>query len=157
VVHDQRRMYALSLYNHPPALQLRTLIPLTVLTVIHIILHWQLGIITTRPSIILRYIIVQGGLALIISWLGNEIGLTFALFMALIGEAVGLFGLTRKGLSAGIYYLILLTIGLLQTSSWDSSGVPIVVTIPMVIFVVIYVALYMRQNEAGTGTISAAN
>ncbi|HLA07286.1 MAG TPA: sensor histidine kinase [Anaerolineales bacterium] len=141
-------MYAMSLRNNPTARQLRILIPFTVFTIVHIILHWQLGKITTRPSRILWYIIIQGVLALIISWLGNEIGMTFALFMALIGEAVGLLGLTRQGLFAGIYYLILLTIGLLQTTGWNSSGPLLLTTIPMIVFVVIYVTLYMRQNDA---------
>lgn len=141
-------LYAISLYNNPPARQMGTLIPFSVLTLVHIILHWQLGRIATRPSKILLYIIIQGILALIISDLGNEIGMSFALFMALIGEAVGLFGLTRQSLFAGIYYLILLIINLLQISGWAASGLLLLITIPMVIFVVIYVTLYMRQNEA---------
>lgn len=141
-------MYVISLRNHPDTRQLGILIPFTVCTLVHIILHWQLGRIATHPFKIFWYTIIQGGLAFIISLLGNELGMTFALFMALIGETVGLLGLTRQGLFAGIYFLMLLTTGLLQTVGWDSSGMFLLGTVPMVIFVVIYVTLYMRQNEA---------
>jgi len=148
-------MYAMSLYNNPTVRQPGILIPLTVFVLVHIILHWQLGKITTQPNKILWYTI--GVLAILISWLGNEIGLAFALFMALIGEAAGLFGLSRQGLSAGIYYLILLAISLLQISGWNTSGPLLLTTIPMVIFVVIYVTLYMRQNEAREHAQALAN
>jgi len=141
-------IYVITLINTPTLRQLGTLIPFTALLLIHIVLHWQLENISIHANRTIWYIIFQGVLALIISWFGNSIGVTFALFMALIGEAVGLLGLTRQGISAGIYYLILLTITLLQTSGWDSSRSLLLGTIPMVIFVVIYVVLYMRQNEA---------
>jgi len=141
-------MYALSVYNHPDIRQPIILIPFTFLTIIHIVLHLYLGTITKSPSKIFWYIVIQGGLAFTISLLGKEMGLTFAFFMALIGEVVGLLGLTRQGLFAGIYYLILLTLGLFQTSSWDSFRLILLGTIPMVLFVVMFVSLYMRQNDA---------
>ena len=141
-------IYVVTLINQPAVRQLGVLIPYTALLLIHMGLHWQLENITKQPNWVLWYMIVQGGLALIISWLGNETGMTFALFMALIGEAVGLLRLTRQGLLACIYYLILMGIHLLQRSRQDSLGPLIVGTIPMVIFVVTYVTLYMRQNEA---------
>lgn len=141
-------IYVLTLINHPVMRQLGILIPYTVLLLIHMGLHWQLENITKRSNWIFWYMIIQGGLALIISWMGNETGMTFALFMALVGEAVGLLRLTRQGLLAGVYYLILMVISLLQRPGQGSLGSLLLGTIPMVIFVVIYVTLYMRQNEA---------
>lgn len=149
-------IYIVDLINIPSLRQLRTLIPFTILLVIHVVLHWQLENILQRPNRTIWYIIAQGALALIISSLGNNIGLTFALFMALIGEAVGLFSLTRQGLLAGVYYMILLAINLFQISGWYSSGMLIIGAIPMVVFVVIYVTLYMRQNEAREQALSIA-
>jgi NarL family two-component system sensor histidine kinase YdfH len=74
--------------------------------------------------------------------------MTFALFMGLLGEAIGLFGLTRRGwLSAG-YYLALLVISLILVLGWASSGPFLLTAIPMVIFVILFVSLYIRQNEA---------
>ena len=150
-------VYVTTLNTTPSVRELKTLIPFTVLLVIHIVLHWQLENITKRTSRTFWYIIVQGVLALITSWLGNNIGLIFALFMALIGEAVGLLGLTRQGLYAGVYYLILLAVNLLQISGWNTSGSLLLTTVPMVIFVVIYVTLYMRQNEAREQAQTLAN
>lgn len=141
-------MYIISLVNEPAVRQAKILIPLTALLVVHIILHWQLERITRYQPRILWYIVIQGVLAFVISILSNSIGMTFALFMALLGEAVGLLRLTRAGWLAGIYYLTLMVLGLVQRSGWASSGFLLLGTIPMVIFVVIYVTLYMRQNEA---------
>ena len=141
-------LYVVTLIHQPALRQWAILIPYTALLLVHMGLHWQLENITKRSNWTFWYMIVQGGLALIISWLGNETGMTFALFMALIGEAVGLLRLTRQGLLAGVYYLILMVIILIQRPRQDSLGPLLLGTIPMVIFVVIYVTLYMRQNEA---------
>ena len=138
----------ITVINTPDLQQLGKLIPFTVFLIVHIVLHWQLENLMKRPGRIFWYIIVQGVLGLIISSMGNNTGIAFAVSMALIGEAVGLLGLTRQGLLAGVYYLILLVIILFQISGWDTSGMLILGTIPIVLFVVIYVTLYMRQNEA---------
>jgi NarL family two-component system sensor histidine kinase YdfH len=51
-------------------------------------------------------------------------------------------------LLAGVFYLVLLVVSLMQFSGWASSIKVLWTIIPMTIFVVIYVALYMRQHEA---------
>jgi len=140
--------YAITLYNEPASRQLGALVPFTVLILVHILLHWQLGKITEDPAKLFWYILIQGVLVLAILTYAKNIGMIFALFMGLIGEAVGLFRLTRRGLLAGVYYLILMVISLVQLSGWNSSGMILLGTVPMVIFVVVYVSLYMRQNEA---------
>ena len=153
-------MYAMTLYNEPASRQLGALIPFTVLTLVHIILHWQLGKIIENPTKLFTklfwYIIIQGVLVLVISIYAKNIGMIFALFMGMIGEAVGLFRLTRRGLLAGVYYLVLMAASLIQLSGWDSSGLLLLGTIPMVIFVIIFVSLYMRQNEAREQALSLA-
>jgi NarL family two-component system sensor histidine kinase YdfH len=141
-------IYFVTLANAPALKQPGRLIPFTALLVVHIALHWLLEEIIKRPGRAIWYIIVQGVVALVISWMSNNTAMTFVLFMALIGEAVGLFNLTRQGLLAGIYYLVLLSVNLIQLMGWDSSGLFLLGTIPMVVFVVIYVTLYMRQMNA---------
>ncbi len=120
-------------------------IPFTVLLIIHVILHWYLERIIPYRFGVLWYIIIQGILAILISWLGGSLGIIFAVFMALLGEAVGLYGLTRRGLLAGVYYLVLLLISFVQFSGWEASGWLMVGTLPMALFVVIYVLLYVRR------------
>ena len=141
-------MYAMTLYNEPATRQLGSLVPFTVLILAHILLHWYLGKILEKPSILFWYILIQGVLVLLILIYAKNIGMVFALYMGLIGEAIGLFRLTQRGLLAGVYYLVLMTASLVQLTGWDSSGLLLLGTIPMVLFVIIYVSLYMRQNEA---------
>ena len=140
-------LYFISLNNDPSLKQPSALIPFTAFVIIHIVLHWRLENTIKHTNKPIWYIVIQGVLAFLISGMSNE-GMALALFMALIGEAVGLFGLSRQGLLAGVYYLILLVIILSQSSGWGSPGLVVIGTIPMVIFVVIYVTLYMRQNDA---------
>ena len=118
------------------------------LVIVHIILHWYLEKITERPKVIFWYIIVQGGLAFSISWMAGQIGVVFATFMGLLGEAVGLFGLTRRALLASVFYLILAAITISQATDLISIGWMLLGIIPMIIFVVVYVTLYIRQLEA---------
>jgi len=138
----------ITITNNPSLHEAGILIPFILVLVIHLALHWQIENITKQASRIIWYIIVQGIFAFILSWIGSETGLAFALFMALIGEEIGLLGLTRQGLLAGGFYLSLLVISLLHTLGWASAGWVLLGTAPLVIFVVIYVTLYMRQNDA---------
>ena len=119
-----------------------------VLVLVHILLHWVLGIIESQPKKLFWYIIVQGVLASTISWMSGQIGVVFALFMGLLGEAVGLFGLKRRAFFSGVYYLTLAAVNATQVADPAIIGWTLVGIVPMVIFVVAYVALYMRQTEA---------
>ena len=94
------------------------------------------------------YVIVQGGLAFVISWMAGQIGMVFASFMGLLGEAVGLFGLNRRALLASVFYLMLGAVNISQTSELISLGWTLLFVIPMILFVVVYVTLYIRQLEA---------
>ena len=74
--------------------------------------------------------------------------MVFALFMGLIGESVGLLGIKRWGLLALTYYLIFSMICFANLTGINSIGGYWLVTIGVVIFIVIYVTMYMRQTEA---------
>ena len=120
----------------------------SLLTLVHILLHWYLEKITSKPNLLLWYIIVQGGIAFSISWMSGQIGMVFALFTGLLGEAVGLFGLTRPALLASVFYLFLASIIISQTMELVSIWWLLLMAIPVIIFVVVYVTLYMRQLAA---------
>ena len=141
-------LYVISLRSTPSLLQPWTFLVFTGLTVLHIILHFLLGIIIEQPRRITGYVLFQGGLTFLISSLAQNIGMNFALFMGLLGEAIGLFGLTRRGLLFAGYYLVLLVISLIQFSGLAGSVPFLLTTIPVVLFVILFVSLYMRQNEA---------
>jgi NarL family two-component system sensor histidine kinase YdfH len=131
--------------------ELRTPLMLSIffiLVILHILLHWHLEKIAERPNALIWYVIVQGGLAFVISWMAGQIGMVFAAFMGLLGEAVGLFGLNRRALLASVFYLMLGAVNISQASELISLGWMLLFVIPMIIFVVVYVVLYMRQAEA---------
>ena len=128
-------------------------VPLTVFVYLalvlgHILLHWILGTIASQLRKVFWYIIFQGVLAFIIAWMSGQIGVVFALYMGLLGEAVGLFGLKRSAFFSGAYYLTLATVNAALMMDLASVGWAVVGIVPMVFFVVAYVALYMRQADA---------
>ena len=141
-------MYVVTLINTKSVRQPVILFIFTGLTLIHILLHWQLGRIINHPRKTTLYILVQGVLAFMILLFAKNLFIIIALYMILLGEAVGLFGLTRRGLLAAIYYLVLLSVSLINLSGWASSANLLLSTLPIAVFVILFVALYMRQNEA---------
>jgi len=119
-----------------------------ILVIVHILLHWVLKTIVSQPRKVFWYIIAQGILAFAISWMSGQIGMIFASFMGLLGEAVGLSGLNWRALLASVYYLMLGAVALVQISELVSLGWTLLGVIPMILFVVVYVTLYVRQTEA---------
>ena len=137
-----------SMFQKPELQVPLTAILYLILVIAHILLHWVLGMIASQPKKVFWYIIVQGMLAFFISWMSGQIGMVFAAFMGLLGEAVGLLGLTRRALLASVFYLVLGAVNVAQTSDFVSLGWTLLGIIPMILFVVVYVTLYMRQIEA---------
>ena len=118
------------------------------LMILHIALHWGLERIMKLPHRTTWYVIVQGILAFSITYLSNNIGMIFCLYMALIGEGIGFLGLNRWGLLTTGFYLILSLgnyniISGIENTIWWAVGL-----LPMVVFVGFYVTLYIRQFEA---------
>ena len=82
-------MYIWSLITNPALLSPGIFIIYTMLTITHMALHWCLLIIGEEEKWFWPYVIVQGLLAFTITELSQNIGMIFALYMALIGEIVG--------------------------------------------------------------------
>lgn len=141
-------MYAIALIEKPELRQPWQLIVFTGLMVGHVILHLLIEKIILNPKLTIAYIIVQGILGFTISWMAGYEGIIFAIFMALLGETVGMLGLTRATLVASLYYLTLAYINLRQIMDEGSTGWMLIGIIPVIIFVVTYVTLYRRQTDA---------
>ena len=141
-------MYVITLINTRSLRQPLYLLIFTGLTLAHILLHWQLGRLIDQPRKLTWYILVQGVLAFAILLFTKNILMTNVLFMIMIGEAIGIFGLTRRGMAAAAYFWALLVLNLAILSGWDAPGILLLGTVPTVLFVIIFVGLYMRQNEA---------
>ncbi len=120
----------------------------TGLTIIHITLHWSLIKIDQKPNLFWPYVLVQGSLAFIITLLSQNMGMIFALYLALLGEVIGAGQSKGKTISAGIFFLFLSLISFILLMGLDQSLGWVLGTIPMVIFVVMYVSLYTRESKA---------
>ncbi len=141
-------MYVTTLFSNPRVLQPVRLIPFTILVIVHLVLHWRLEKLIKNPVWIPRYVIFQGAIAFTIILISESIVLPIALFMGLIGEAIGLLGITRWGALATVYYIVLGTINILLVVDIKSMWGWLTGLIPMLFFVVIYVTLYQRQMDA---------
>jgi NarL family two-component system sensor histidine kinase YdfH len=142
-------MYVFTLVTVPEVRQPIVFILFTLLIVLHLSLHLFLEKISEQDSSwVTGYLIVQGLLAFAISMIAGTVGMTFALFMGMIGESVGLLGIKRRGLLALAYFLTLSMVSFANFVRIDSIGWWALGTVPIVLFVVIYVTMYMRQIEA---------
>jgi two-component system, NarL family, sensor histidine kinase YdfH len=143
-------MYILALVENPALRQPGWAILFTSLMLLHVALHWTLVLspVLHTPNRRLLYILGQGLLAFIITYLAQNIGMVFALYMALIGEALGFLGLSRWSLLATLYYLSLSLINFLLLNNMGGALVWLLTIIPVVVFVGMYVTLYLRQTEA---------
>jgi two-component system, NarL family, sensor histidine kinase YdfH len=143
-------MYILALVENPALRQPGLAILFTGLMIIHATLHWILVLspVLHTPKRRLFYILGQGLLAFIITYLAQNIGMVFALYMALIGEVLGILGLNRRSLLAALYYLSLSLINFLLLNDVGGALFWLITIIPVVIFVGMYVTLYLRQMDA---------
>lgn len=141
-------IYVVTLVNTASVRQPVPLVIFTGLILVHTLLHWQLGRIINHPRKTTWYILAQGALAFAILLFVNNLYMIIGLYMILLGEAFGLFGLLRRSLFAAVYYLVLLSANVIYLVGWAESGVLILNIIPIAIFVILSVTFYMRQNEA---------
>lgn len=141
-------MYALTLINTESVRQPVKIIMFTGLTLVHTLLHWQLGKIINDLRKTTWYILIQGALACMMLLFVDNLYMIIALYMILLGEAVGLFGMIRETLFAAVYYSVLMTVNLVYLFGWAESGVILLNIIPIAVFVVLSVTFYMRQSEA---------
>jgi len=127
---------------------LKKIIPIVLLMAVHITLHWLLRHFLDKRGWTIGYMLVQGAITAILISITKSSGIAMGLTLALLGEAIGVYGLTKRGFFAGIYYFCI-SIGFfvwivgVQDLIWW-----LVVTVPMIVFVVLYVELYSRQSRA---------
>ncbi len=143
-------MYIWSLTITPSLKEPIRFILFTLLTIVHILLHWSLLVIGESDRWFWRYIIIQGILALSITFLSQNIGMIFALFMALIGESIGSNFRRLWKFFALVYYSALSLLSYILLEGPEQSIWWFVGTLPMIIFVVLYVSLYTRETNART-------
>ncbi len=137
-----------TIISQPDLHKVVKIIPIALLMVGHILIHWMIIFFIKRKNGVLVYMIIQGAISVGLILLTRNIGLTLGITMALFGEAIGAFGLTGKGLLISVFYLALS----LGTFFWKTgiSNITwwLISTIPVMVFVAMYVELYTRQSRA---------
>ncbi len=140
-------MYVVSLVDNPDLRTSWMVIPFTLLLFLHIVLHWNVNRII-KGNRIAWYLIGQSVLAFIVVGLSRNIGMVFALYMALIGETIGVLRASRWSMIAIIYYLVLSIFNIFLFTNFGNAITWLSASIPIAVFVSLYVALYNRQDEA---------
>lgn len=132
----------------PKLHKLSNLIPFVLCMVTQIILHWMLRRFIKKPWWTIGYMLTQGSLTAAMILISHHIGITVGLTMALIGEAIGVYGISKKGFLSALFYTLLsfgfyvLILGGKELIWW------VIATVPMTVFVVLYVELYSRQANS---------
>ena len=141
-------IYILTLMDNPVLRSSWLVIPLTVLLLTHIIVHWNVSRIIEKRGGIIWYIFIQSALAFAVITISHNIGMIFALYMALTGETVGILKSNRWRILTVLYYLALSAVCFTFIAGPGTSLGWLLGAIPIVVFVSMYVTLYNRQNEA---------
>lgn len=144
-------LIGLSVFTIVSQAELQSLLSISIISflmVVHIILHWMIRKFLNKPGWTIAYMLVQGAILVAMILITRSNGVALGLTLALLGEAIGVYGLTKRGLFAALYYFVLSLwfyvwiVGLDQVIWW------LIATVPMIVFVVLYVELYSRQVKA---------
>jgi len=141
-------VYYWTLRENPTIRQPLQLMIFTTLIIIHVALHWLVGIVIGKPKAIFGYILLQGALAFAICWMGQQLLLTFALFLTMLGETVGMLGVNRRALLASFFYLFLAFINFQRLVDPVLVGQELLGLAPLILFSLAFVIFYRRQANA---------
>ncbi len=141
-------LYAITLFMNPAARQPAVLVPFTVLMLIHAGLHWNMVWIMRRPGGTLLYLGIQSALAFAMTLVAGSSALSYGLYMALVGEAIGSLRKPLYKAAAVITFLSLSAISVVLVARQQDTLTWLFIIVPMTLFVVIYTSLYGRESEA---------
>ncbi len=141
-------LYAITLFTLPATRQLPVLIPFTILMIIHAMLHWTSILFMRKQNGTLLYLGVQGALAFSMTVIAGSSALSYGLYMALIGESIGMLRKPFYKAAAVIALVSLSAISVLLVAREQNLVTWMFIILPMTLFVVIYTTLYGRESEA---------
>lgn len=137
-----------TIINQPDLQAVEKIVPIALLMIGHILIHWMISSIIKKKFGVLVYMIIQGAITVTLIFMTRNIGLTFGLAMALFGEAIGAYGLNGKGLLISTYYLALSLGAFFWRADVSNMTWWLLSVIPVMVFVAMYVELYTRQSRA---------
>jgi NarL family two-component system sensor histidine kinase YdfH len=141
-------LYGISINTSPELREPARFIPYTTLYFIHIALHWYMPYLITQWKRLMFYFVVQIILAFLLILISQQASVVIGLYMALAGETIGILEDWRRSLIAIAGYLTLMgvTYGLIW--GWDDVPECLGGAMMMMLFVLIYVMLFLRQLNA---------
>lgn len=145
-------LYGGSLYASPELRQPARLLPYSTLFFIHIALHWYMPYLVAQKRKLAGYLAVQILLVNLLILISDEPGMVIGLYSTLAGETIGVLEDWRQALAAVVGYLFLMgiTYGLLW--GWESTPDWLGTALVILVFVLIYVLLFIRQLNARAET-----
>jgi NarL family two-component system sensor histidine kinase YdfH len=141
-------LYGISLYESPQLRQPALLLPYTVLFFLHILLHWYMPYLVNQRRKLIFYLVVQIVLINLLILISLQQSIVLGLYATLAGETVGILEDWRQSLTAVVTYLALMgiTYGLLW--GWQSTPDWLGTALLIMVFVLVYVLLFLRQLNA---------
>ena len=142
-------IYAWSVADSPRLHSASLLVALfTLLMIVYVVLFWLSPRWAGRRPQAVIYLVVQGALAFTLVILVQNTASIFGVFAALVGVSVGMLGRTRALVVAVVLEMGLSALCFVLIEGSVSLGVWILSTGPVVIFVLVYVTMYVREIEA---------
>jgi NarL family two-component system sensor histidine kinase YdfH len=112
------------------------------------VLHWMFTTLRIGPRRLVLYFVVQGLLSFVITVVGDNLSLALGLYLMLIGEALGAFGINWRGFVAAAFFLALSAINFLFLFNAQQFTAWILPVVPATVFVLMFVWMFDRQNRA---------
>ncbi|KAA3664506.1 MAG: sensor histidine kinase [Chloroflexi bacterium] len=138
-------LYGFALSSTPELRQPNRLIPITLLMLLHGALHWYVAYLTTRQTHLVLYLTVQILIVIALTFITRQEAIIMGLYLALAGETVGILADWRRSLIAAIGYLCLMALSFGIFWGWATAPQWIGTLVIMLLFVLVYVVLFMRQ------------
>lgn len=99
--------FAVTVAQRPSLREPEVFIVLTTLMTLHLLIHWISGWSALSRRLSVAYVVVQGFLAMGIVFFSGAPEIGFGLFAALVGEVIGIFGMSRLAFFGAAFYVIL--------------------------------------------------
>jgi NarL family two-component system sensor histidine kinase YdfH len=101
-----------------------------------------------RRKWLIPYVIVQGALAFSMAMMLSSLMYVYALYLAIGGQAASLFDDVRPATVTVLAYVLLSGVNFVLRMGWNNITMYLIWTVPMTFFIIVYVAMFIRQTKA---------
>ena len=140
--------YGFTVFTTPTMRDPLRLVIFTVLILLSGALHWMFTTLRIALRWVVPYLVVQGVLCFVTTVVGGNIGLAIGLYMMMVGESLGVLGINWRGFVATAYFLILSATNFYLLLHGEQFAVWVLTVLPTIVFVLLFVWLFNRQNQA---------